>query len=233
MEEGGRGLTKPETEASTLQWPGDRQTGRQTDGQTGGETDRQISGEKEGQTGGQTAKDDRTSVWSDESCTESERELSANEKRRGGGAYTDDTGAGTHLGNKEEEPENQLPEKAAQVFCPAVKSLHSSPSSPTDIQELWEMGSQKSPFLVPRDSSQFNQPESQFDWEASPGSTCTGTFLSLGGGAAVGGALIVLSSCVRWAWLSFQGRPEGGRVSVVSSNVLPLPDLGRIRLPAI
>uniref|UniRef100_A0A3Q0T0X0 Transmembrane protein 79b n=1 Tax=Amphilophus citrinellus TaxID=61819 RepID=A0A3Q0T0X0_AMPCI len=103
------------TEASTLPWSADRQTG------------------------GWTGKVDRMSVRSGmslpevSSCTESERELKAEGERRGGRVSLNE-GVGLsedkiigHL--MEEEPgENLLPEKAAQVFSPAVNALH-SPSS--------------------------------------------------------------------------------------------------------
>ncbi|CAF95040.1 unnamed protein product [Tetraodon nigroviridis] len=153
MEDGGwqYDLVKSGTESSTLQWPGDLQTGAQT------------------------AKDDRTSVRSDVvSVTESEREALVNsEKRREGGA-NDKTVLLTHLEGKEEPVENQLPEKAAQVFTPAVTVLRLTPSSPRENQEFWEMESQKSPLLVPqRMPHNYNHPEYRFDCDgATPPSTC-------------------------------------------------------------
>ncbi|XP_076593716.1 transmembrane protein 79-like [Chaetodon auriga] len=148
------------TEPSTLQWPGDRQTG------------------------GQTGKDDRTSVRSDISLreavswTESERELMAEGERRGGegGEAGEEKGVGlmTHLEEEEEEPvENHLPEKAAQVFSPAVTVLH-SPSSARESEAFWEMGSEKSPFLGPRGVPQdYNHHGHQYEWtEDTPPATC-------------------------------------------------------------
>lgn len=153
------------TESSTLRWPGDLRTNVATDRQASVETERPM--------GGETDKDDRISVQSDViSCTESEREPTVKCERRGGGASEQaETGAVTDLDKKEEEPlENKLPEKAAQVFAPAVTVLHSSPTSPRENQELWEMESQKSPFLVPQGTSHY---ENQFDWEeATNPSTC-------------------------------------------------------------
>lgn len=154
------------TESSTLRWPGDLQTNVVTDRQASVETERP------------TDKDDRKSVQSDViSCTESEREPIVKSERRGGGASEQaETGVATDLDKKEEEPlENQLPEKAAQVFAPAVTILHSSPASPRESQELWEMESQKSPFLVPQGTSHH---ETQFDWEEDTNpSTCRCTDL--------------------------------------------------------
>lgn len=157
------------TESSTLQWPGDLKTNVATDRQASVETERPI--------GVETDKDEGISVQSDViSCTESEREPISNSERRGGGASEQaETGVVTDLDKKEEEPggeeeENQLPEKAAQVFAPAVTILHSSPASPRESQELWEMESQKSPFLVPQGTPRHGN---QFYWEEDTNpSTC-------------------------------------------------------------
>lgn len=153
------------TESSTLQWPGDLRTNVVADRRASIETERPM--------GVETDKDDGISVQSDViSCTESEREPVVKSERRGGGASGQaETGVGTDHDTKEEEPlENQLPEKAAQVFAPAVTILHSSPASPRESQELWEMESQKSPFLAPQGTAHH---ENQFYWEedANP-STC-------------------------------------------------------------
>lgn len=148
-------------EPSTLQWPEDRQTG------------------------GQTGKADRMSVRSDlslretASWTESERELLAEGERRAGGGASEGEGGGllTHL--EEEEPvENQLPEKAAQVFSPAVTVLH-SPSSPRESEAFWEMQSEKSPFLGPQGVHEdYNHDGFQYDWpEDTPRATCKYTCL--------------------------------------------------------
>ncbi|XP_074510422.1 transmembrane protein 79-like [Sebastes fasciatus] len=136
------------TEASTLQWPGDRQTG------------------------GQTGKGDRMSVRSDVSLreaaswTESERGLMAEGERREGGEGEEGAGLNTHL---EEEPVgNRLPEKAAQVFSPAVTVLH-APSSPREREAFWEMESEKSPFLGPRGVPQdYNQHGYQWPEDTPP-----------------------------------------------------------------
>nr|XP_046254575.1 transmembrane protein 79-like isoform X2 [Scatophagus argus] len=135
-------------EPSTLRWPGDRQTG------------------------GQTGKDDRMSVRSDislreaASWTESERELLVEGERKGGVGEEEGAGLMTHLEEEEEkEPvENHLPEKAAQVFSPAVTVLH-SPSSPREDNAFWEIESEKSPFLGPRGVSQdYTHHGYQYEW---------------------------------------------------------------------
>lgn len=184
MEDGGRrrDLVKSGTESSTLQWPGDLQTGAGTDRQTGA----------------QTARDDRTSMRSDVvSVTESEREVLVNSEKRSEGGAND-----KNPEKKEEEPvENQLPEKAAQVFTPAVTVLRPSPSSPRENPELWEMESQKSPLLVPQGMPHnYNQQEYQFECdEATLPSTCTCTVLiclwRAGQGTEVVGALIFVLLC--------------------------------------
>ncbi len=141
-------------EPSTLQWPGDRQTG------------------------GQTGKGDKMSVRSDVSLheavswTESERELMAEGERRGGAGKEEGAGLRTYL-EEEESEENHLPEKAAQVFSPAVTVLN-SPSSPRESEAFWEMESQKSPFLGPRGVPQdYNQHGYQYEWtEDTPPATC-------------------------------------------------------------
>lgn len=212
MEDGG-------TESSTLQCRGDLHADVE-------------AGREEGV---KTAKDDRTSVRSDVvSCTESERELIVkSERRRGGGANEqDETVLLTGLNKKEEEPvENELPEQAAQVFAPALSILHSSPSSPMESQEVWEMESQKSPFLIPQGTPRC---ENQFDWEEdTPPSTCRHIFVCGGQCRELDGVLIFVCPCVRWVWLPPQGRPEGWRVSDVSSNVLSLLGMGWLCFSAI
>uniref|UniRef100_UPI0037E85D97 transmembrane protein 79 n=1 Tax=Semicossyphus pulcher TaxID=241346 RepID=UPI0037E85D97 len=152
-------------EPSTMQWPGDRQTG--------------------GQTGGHTGKADRMSVRSDislreaASWTESERELMVEGERRGGGGEEEGAGLKTHLEEEEEPTENHLPEKAAQVFSPAVTVLQ-SPSSPRESEAFWEMESEKSPFLSPRGVCQnYDQHGYQYEWtEDTPPATCRGGCLS-------------------------------------------------------
>lgn len=164
------------TEFSILQWPGDLRTNVETDRQARVETERQM--------GVETGKDDRISVRSDViSCTESERMLIVKREKRGGGASEQpETGLVTH--KKEEEPvENQLPGKAAQVFAPAATILHSSPSSPKESREFWEMELEKSLFLAPEGTPHH---ENHFDWEEDTNpSTCRCTvYLSVEGRAA-------------------------------------------------
>lgn len=136
-------------EPSTLQWPGDRQTG------------------------GHAGKGDRMSVRSSEvaSWTESERQLLAEKERTGGGAHEEE-GAGLQSHPEKEEPvENKLPEKAAQVFTLDVLP---SPSPPTEHEALWEMEPEKSPFLGPRGVQQdYNQQVYQYEWTRdTPPSRC-------------------------------------------------------------
>lgn len=139
-------------EPSTLQWPAERHT--------------------DGQTVGQTGKGDRMSVRSDTSLreaaswTESQRELMAVGERGGGGGGTGaDEGAGLRTHLEEDEPaENHLPEKAAQVFSPAVTVIN-SPSSPRESEAFWEMESEKSPFLGHRGAPMdYNQHGYQYEW---------------------------------------------------------------------
>lgn len=158
-------------EPSTLPWPGDRrtgeqageQTGEQAGGQTGKQTGEQVSGQADGQTVGQTdrqtGKSDRVSVKSGEaSWTESEKELMAEE---GGGLTV--KGAG-----RDEPVENHLPEKAAQVFSPAVKVV-TSPSSRRGSEAFWETQSEKGSFLGRQDPSKdYNQHGIQYNWTKGP-----------------------------------------------------------------
>ncbi|XP_015246759.1 PREDICTED: transmembrane protein 79-like [Cyprinodon variegatus] len=150
-------------ESDTLQWQ-DTKSGLETAGQARG----------------QQSKGDRVSVRSDlslreaSSMTESERELKAGLRKRMKGA---EEGAGLsvecmeHLKMETVEPmENHLPEKAAQVFNPAVTVLP-SPSSPRDTDAYWEMDSEKSPFLNPRDMD-YNQDGYQYAYEEEPRSAC-------------------------------------------------------------
>lgn len=155
MEEGGRtktvpmegdeeGPTSAMKEPSTLQWP----------------------------TGGQTGKDDGTSVKSGASLreapswTESERELLSEGERR-------EAGLVTHLEEEEEPIQNQLPDKAAQVFSPAVTILH-SPSLAQESEAFWEMEAEKSAFLDPQGVPQdYNHHGYQYDWTVdTPPATC-------------------------------------------------------------
>ncbi|XP_068178978.1 transmembrane protein 79 [Antennarius striatus] len=152
-------------ETSTLPWPRDRQTG--------------------GQTGGQTGRDDRLSVRSDTSAreavswTESERELRSEGEQRGGGAE-EEVGLMTRLEEEDEDMpgENRLPDKAAQVFRPAVTIL-CSPSSPQHSEAFWEVQSEKSPFLGPRGAPQdYNHQGFQYDWREDAHPSCVQNCLS-------------------------------------------------------
>ncbi|XP_029929107.1 transmembrane protein 79 [Myripristis murdjan] len=138
-------------EPSTLQWPGDRQTDRQTDrqldnrGSVGGEERKEEQGEGERR----SVRSECISFQGAESQTESERELLAGGGgRRTGGEEEERKELELRRGGQEEGgQENFLPEKAAQVFSPAVTVLQ--PASPRDTEAFWEMESEKSPFLGP------------------------------------------------------------------------------------
>lgn len=203
-------------EASTLQWPGDRQAG------------------------GQTGKGDRASVRSDGSLreaaswTESERELMAERERKGGGGASEEEGPGlrTHLEKELEElEENQLPEKAAQVFSPAVTVLP-SPSSPRESEAFWELESERGPFLTSGAPQDYNQHGYQYEWatERPPASSKYSFFFCV---PLSGGRSSDRSVCVRWARLSWQGGPKDRGVSGDISTLLPLPGVGGLCLPAI
>ncbi|XP_041649815.1 transmembrane protein 79-like [Cheilinus undulatus] len=148
------GAMEPSTmEPSTMPWPDHRKMG----------------------------KGDRLSIKSDASLreavswTESERELMVEREEKvgnGGGGKEEGAGSRAHLEDEEEEPsENHLPEKAAQVFNPAVTVLN-SPSSPRESEAFWEMGSEKSPFISPRgDPNDFDNHGYLYEWseERPPG----------------------------------------------------------------
>lgn len=152
-------------EPSTLQWPGDRKSAGQTGEQTGRED-------------GMSVKSD-VSVREAASWTESERELMA-ERGVGGAREEDGMGLLTHQEEEEEEPaENKLPEKAARVFSPTVTVLH-SPSSPRENETVWEMESEKSPFLGPGVPQDYNHHGYQYNWtEEPPPASCKYTGLLL------------------------------------------------------
>lgn len=151
------GVESAAMEPSTMPWPGDRQTG------------------------GQTGKGDRMSVRSDTSLreaaswTESERELMVEGERKRGGAKEEEVEQKNHLEEEEEPTENHLPEKAAQVFSPAVTVLP-SPSSPKESEAFWETQSEKSPFLSPRGVPQdYDQHGYQYWTEEKPPGPCRGS----------------------------------------------------------
>lgn len=196
-------------------------------------------GETDGPMGRQTGKGDRMSLTSGEaaSCTESDRGLMAEGGETGGGA---DEKIGAELGNDGEGPNihledpvvNHLPEKAAEVFSPAM-NVFPSPATCRDSEALWEMHSEKSPFLGPRGLTQdYNQDSYPYDWtEDTPRGKCKYTSLFYPF------VLIVLYSpvftCLRWARLFQQGWPKGGCVSYDISTPLSLPGVGGVCVPAI
>lgn len=96
--------------------------------------------------------------------------LSSEERPEGGASHA--TAPPAHL-RREEPVENQLPERAAQVFAPAP-ARGPAVSSPTEKQELWEMESQKSPLLLPQATahSYHQQGFGLAGDEAPPPSTC-------------------------------------------------------------
>lgn len=132
-------------EGSTLLWSGDRQTGGQVQQQDVGETG------------------DRSDC-EEASRTESQRELMVGgEKRRPGqeeaglmrkNLQEEEELMKRHL---EEEGENFLPQKASQVFSPAVSVLHSTSLPRRDSEAFWEMESDKSPFLDHQETTQDHQ----------------------------------------------------------------------------
>ncbi|KAI3360696.1 hypothetical protein L3Q82_012841, partial [Scortum barcoo] len=142
-------------EPSTLQWSGDRQTGKGDD--------RSVRSD--------------VSLHEGVSWTESERELMAEGERRGGvgrrACEEEGVGPRTHLEEEEEPVKNHLPEKAAQVFSPAMTVLN-SPSSPRESEAFWETELEKSPFLGPQRVLQdYNQHGYQYEWtENTPPATC-------------------------------------------------------------
>ncbi|KAM9782562.1 transmembrane protein 79 [Neosynchiropus ocellatus] len=121
------------TEPSTLQWSQSRRAG------------------------GQTGKGDRLSVRSDVSreavsWTESERELQVEKEKREWKAEELAADKVERLDLLEDGiEENCLPEKAAQVFSPAVTVLP-APTSPTESDACWE---QRRPFLGNQDYNQY------------------------------------------------------------------------------
>ncbi|KAM4601437.1 transmembrane protein 79 isoform 2-T2 [Polymixia lowei] len=173
-------------EPSTLQWPGDRER----DGEKNKEN-RDIVRNRESVGGVEERKGDgsegeRRSLRSEcvslrgaESRTESERELRAGaEKRRRGDGWLqmerepEEPGM-RRRGEKELEEENLLPDKAAQVFSPAVTILHSAslPASPRETDAFWDMETEKSPFLGPHEPSEVDY---YHDWPLEGGGSKCG-----------------------------------------------------------
>ncbi|XP_028984028.1 transmembrane protein 79 isoform X2 [Betta splendens] len=168
------GATQPEPEAAAgvstrtepvaLQWPTDREPRGPTDREPRGPTDREPRGPTDREPRGQTGKAHGMSVRSSEaaSCTESDRELI---EERGGPT--------THPEEPVEEPvENQLPDKAAQVFSPAGN--HFSPSPREENQLLWDPQPEQTPFLAPAGLPQLYSPRGlQEEWaEDRPPASC-------------------------------------------------------------
>ncbi|RVE63277.1 hypothetical protein OJAV_G00163870 [Oryzias javanicus] len=131
-------------------------------------------------------KGDRKSIRSDtsiheaSSCTESERALRADGKPRQERAGLPGEGVPlkTDLQKEESVGENRLPEKAAQVFSPAVTVLPSH-AAPKDDVASWEMESEKSPFLN-YTGGDYNQHAFQYEWTESRGPTKRGLCCSSG-----------------------------------------------------
>lgn len=149
--------TEGKEEDSTLQRSGDGQT----DGQTGGQVQQQDKGE---------GMSDRSDC-EEASRTESERELMVGgEKRRRG---EEEAELMRRRGEEEaEQKENFLPEKAAEVFSPAVTVLHTMSSPGRDSEAFWEMESEKSPFLDHQENPQVHH-NFQREWdEDTPTSKC-------------------------------------------------------------
>lgn len=147
------------------------------------------------------------------SCTGSERELIP-----GGG------GPSPHL---EQPVANHLPEKAAQVFSPAGNHF---PPPHKENEVLWEMQSERSPFLGPRGLQVYGQPGFQDEWpEDRPPRRCKFSRLC----SPLGSGLSSAVSLCRWAGLLQQEHPEGGRVLDDVGPPLPVPGVGRLCVPAV
>lgn len=161
------GLESALTEASTLQW-GDRQMA----GQTGG-GDR-ASFRSDGSLGHAT------------SLTESEREL-----KRVGSACEKGEGLVTRLKEEPQEEllENELPEKAAQVFSPVVTVVPGppgppSPLSPRENEGFWELESEGGRFLPSSPAQEYSQQGHQQGYQydlrgEQPPTSCEYTCLSV------------------------------------------------------
>uniref|UniRef100_A0A3P9LZY3 Transmembrane protein 79b n=1 Tax=Oryzias latipes TaxID=8090 RepID=A0A3P9LZY3_ORYLA len=119
---------------------------------------------------GLRGKGDRKSIRSDtsiheaSSCTESERALGADGKARQErpGLPGEGMPLKTYLQKEENLGENRLPEKAAQVFSPAV-TVPPSHSAPKDEVACWEIESEKSPFLN-YTGVDYDQHGFQYEW---------------------------------------------------------------------
>uniref|UniRef100_A0A8C7WS08 Transmembrane protein n=1 Tax=Oryzias sinensis TaxID=183150 RepID=A0A8C7WS08_9TELE len=118
---------------------------------------------------GLRGKGDRKSIRSDasiheaSSCTESERALGADGKARQERPGL--PGEGTPLKTYLQREENRLPEKAAQVFSPAL-TVPPSHSAPKDEVACWEIESEKSPFLN-YTGVDYGQHGFQYEWTES------------------------------------------------------------------
>lgn len=147
-------VSSAKLEPTTLQWQGDRGTPLE-DGSKG---DKGRRADTEGE--GRSVHSECFSLHGGESRTESERELGLGEKKRPGGGLTTLEREPEDLGPKkiqaerddgEEGPDamNCLPEKAAQVFTPAITILKSSsaPASPWNSEAMLDERVETSPFL--------------------------------------------------------------------------------------
>lgn len=132
---------------------------------------------------GLRGKGDRKSIRSDtsiheaSSCTESERALGADGKARQErpGLPGEGMPLKTYLQKEENLGENRLPEKAAQVFSPAV-TVPPSHSAPKDEVACWEIESEKSPFLN-YTGVDYDQHGFQYEWTETRAPTkCKYTF---------------------------------------------------------
>lgn len=182
-------------------------------------------------------KGDRKSIRSDasiheaSSCTESERALRERAGLPGEGGPLKEESVG----------ENRLPEKAAQVFSPAVTVLPSH-AAPKDDAASWEMESEKSPFLNYTGGG-YDQHAFQYEWteRRAPTRRKYPFFILLVVSvcrAERGGAIAHVSACL--PFLSFRGsvlfrrrHVKDGRVLDDVSNNLPGPGVGGLCLPAL
>lgn len=152
-------------EPTTLQWPGHRDRGNGS-APSNGDKERKRDDDDDAE-GERRSERSECLFGGGQSRTESERELGSRaEKRRTGDGWMElereDKGP-SNRGKKEQteievekvgggaEEMNSLPEKAAQVFNPAVTILRSSslPASPRESEAFWDEETEKSPFLGP------------------------------------------------------------------------------------
>ncbi|KAM6967925.1 transmembrane protein 79 [Aplochiton taeniatus] len=151
-------VSSAKLEPTTLQWPGDRD--RRTPLEDGSREDKVRREDTEGE--GRSVHSECFSLQGGESRTESERELGLGDKKRPGEGWMDLERDPEDLGPKKSQVEkevddgeegqdamNSLPEKAAQVFTPAITILKSSsaPASPWNSEAMLDVKAEMSPFL--------------------------------------------------------------------------------------